>query len=356
MKIYLAGTSVSNPEKSISLQKLFINSHKLHSFFHSSRKDGLEREWFLMNYKNKVNLFLDSGAFSALTQGVEINIYDYINFIKQHQNVIKVYANLDVIGTEKNAPMPNAQTAKLTLKNQKIMEKEGLTPLPVFHIGEPKKYLEYYVENYNYIGLGGMVGKPKNSLIPWLNRCFGQFICDKQGMPKVKVHGFGVTSLQLLLGFPWWSVDSTSWVATARVGQIYMPRYKKREWVYNENSWKIVVSNRGGRVQGDHIDSLPPRQRKIVLDYIYSKGYKLGESKFKKVPQYLELKENERWAEKKPKNKNSKRLMETIIESGICNTYQLRDELNIIYFQDLEKFLPKWPWVFNKTKRMRGFL
>ena len=214
---------------------------------------------------NKVDLFLDSGAFSAWTQGIEINIQDYINFIKEHKDYINVYANLDVIGD------PEA-----TWKNQLIMEEAGLDPLPVFHKNEPVKYLLKYLENYDYIALGGMVGAP--DLLPWLDTMFSNYLTNPDGMPKVKVHGFGLTSLRLLLRYPWWSVDSTSWVVTGRLGSIYIPRYRSGRWIYDENSWKVAVSSRSPNLKeaGKHIDTFSPRQKQIFLDYIHDKGYKLG--------------------------------------------------------------------------------
>ena len=48
-----------------------------------------------MNENKKIELFLDSGAFSAWTQKVEINIQDYIEFIKEHEKL------LDLISQEK---------------------------------------------------------------------------------------------------------------------------------------------------------------------------------------------------------------------------------------------------------------
>ena len=137
-----------------------------------------------MAIKNKVQLFLDSGAFSAWTQGVEIDIQEYIEFIKKHKDIIEVYANLDII-SRGDTSAAKKEAAQKTLKNQIIMEKAGLAPLPVFHVGEPLKYLKYYMSNYEYIALGGMVGKQKSTLSPWLDNCFGQFICDKKGNPKV---------------------------------------------------------------------------------------------------------------------------------------------------------------------------
>ena len=46
----------------------------------------------------KINLFLDSGAYSAWSKGVTIDIDEYISFIKKNIKYITVYANLDVIG------------------------------------------------------------------------------------------------------------------------------------------------------------------------------------------------------------------------------------------------------------------
>jgi hypothetical protein len=305
--------------------------------------------------RKKVDLFLDSGAFSAWTQGITIDINEYIDFIKQHQDIIQVYANLDVIA-EKSGIANKKESAEKTLKNQKIMEEAGLNPLPVFHIGEPLKYLQYYIKNYKYIALGGMVGISKTTLISWLDTCFSQYICNSSGIPNIKIHGFGLTSLLLMLRYPWYSVDSTSWVIAGRLGAIYVPRYRKDDWIYDENSWKVSVSSRSPdkKDAGQHIDTLPPKQKEIILDYIHAKGYKLGISRFEETEQSHELKDNERWADKKPKDKTAKRLLEIIEEDGVSNRYQLRDEMNIIYFQDLERSIPDWPQPF-KQKSVNRF-
>jgi hypothetical protein len=345
MKIYLAGTSVSSPRKEKKIQQLFKKGHKLHSFFHCV--DGFESKWFKMNKKNKVNLFLDSGAFSAKTQGVEIDIKEYISFIKQNKDIITVYANLDVIGN------PDA-----SLKNLHIMEKAGLYPLPVFHYGEdPEKYLVPLLLKYKYIALGGLVIGATPKLISWLDTIFKKYLTDKAGMPIVKVHGFGLTNFVSLLRYPWYSVDSTSWVITGRVGSIFIPILRNNEWVYSKPPLKIAVSTKSPSLKnaGQHIDTLSPRQKNVLLFYLKEHDFVLGKSKFKKEKQTYELKENEKWCGKKPKDKTTKREIEIIIEPGISNTYQLRDELNIQYYLELEKNIPKWPWafkIFNLQNRM----
>ena len=43
-------------------------------------------------------IFIDSGGFSAKTQGAEIDLSAYVAFLKRYAHRITVYANLDVIG------------------------------------------------------------------------------------------------------------------------------------------------------------------------------------------------------------------------------------------------------------------
>lgn len=294
-----------------------------------------------------VELFIDSGAFSAFTQGVKIDLDEYIAFIKQYKDIISVYANLDVIGD-----------AAGTLANQKQMEKAGLKPLPCFHYGEPVKYLQYYLERHDYIALGGMAAGPSGATLSstdkgkWLDILFSKYICDEDGMPRVKVHGFGLTSLKLMLRYPWYSVDSTSWVVTGRMGSIYVPK----PWAHSlDEVWKVSLSNRSPNQSeaGKHLSSFSPNQRQYVLEYIEKKGYKLGKSEFKTESADYALKDKERW---NGKAKGNQREVEMIIESGVCNDYRKRDEINIIYFLDLEKAMPKWPWAFKLTGEGRqGF-
>jgi hypothetical protein len=134
------------------------------------------------------------------------------------------------------------------------------------------------------------------------------------------------------------------------MGSIFLPRYKDREWVYDEQSLKVAVSNKSPNMKeaGRHITTFPPKTQKIILDYIHAKGYILGSSEYKMKKQTYELKENEKWAEKKPKDSKALREVEIFIERGISNIYQLRDEMNIIYFLDLEKSMPSYPWAFKK--------
>ncbi len=167
--------------------------------------------------ENNAKVFLDSGAFSAWTTGATIDIRDYCNYIIRNQDIIRTDGDavmasvLDAIGD-----------AQGTFENQMAMERLGVRPLPCFHKYEDPRYLEWYVKNYDYITIGGMVGSSTAELIRWLDPLWDKYLTDGAGNPLIKVHAFGVTSIPLMKRYPWHSCDSSSWIQVARFGNIYM--------------------------------------------------------------------------------------------------------------------------------------
>jgi len=170
------------------------------------------------------NMFVDSGAFTAWTQGKELKIEDYIDFLKRNESNIEYYANLDVIGD-----------ADGTLKNQEIMEKAGLSPVPTYHLREDIKHLEYYLQNYDFIALGGTVGSPRTVVEPFLDTCFSVI---KKYWPK-KIHGFGVNALWALKKYPFYSIDSTSWLVGGRYGKVFVDSNISRENLRRDNNSNV---------------------------------------------------------------------------------------------------------------------
>lgn len=171
-------------------------------YYRDTDLDALFAKYFTEPYPE---VFADSGAFSAMTQGVNINIHEYAAWVKRWQHRLSVYANLDVI-----------KNADATWRNQQILEdRHGLAPLPTFHVLEDWRWLVYYVERYPYIGLGvaGMQGR-KEAVMRWLVKCF------KIAGDKAVFHGFGLTSWGVMSSFPWYSVDSSSWGAGFRYGRV----------------------------------------------------------------------------------------------------------------------------------------
>lgn len=149
---------------------------------------------------NFSDILLDSGAFSVKNSGKTILIDEYIYYILT--NNIKQYIVLDEIGN----PVE-------TMKNQKIMEENGTIPIPVFHMGSPIDYLYCLVDKYSYICLGGMVKRKFKDKIIFLTNIFNKF-------PFTKFHGLGVTDTRIIANFPFYSVDSTTWLVAAKFKKI----------------------------------------------------------------------------------------------------------------------------------------
>lgn len=170
--------------------------------FHYYRKTDLTR--ITHTAKSGMMLFGDSGAFSAASQGAHVSVADYEAWLREWRNELTVYSNLDVIGD------PVA-----TMRNQRTLESFGHKPLPVFHVGAPFAVLEELCEEYPYIALGGMVPYSTSKLGHWLVKCFR--IAAKH---DARFHGFGQTRHEYLRDFPWYSIDSSSWGAGHRFGQL----------------------------------------------------------------------------------------------------------------------------------------
>lgn len=164
--------------------------------YHAIRQSPRHMEAMTEHARLSGAFFLDSGAFSAKTAGVKINIDEYKDFITKNHSVFHCYANLDVIGD-----------AKETKKNQEYLESNGLHPLPVFHFGSDLSELEQLANRYDYICLGGLVPHARRSetLKGWLDKCFSIIKVRRN-----KIHLFGITSREILMRYPAYSCDSTS--------------------------------------------------------------------------------------------------------------------------------------------------
>jgi len=263
MKLYLAGLYTSN----------FDLGGRVYS-----RLDDREKEmrqdvrWFLESYhyihrertvnkirKEGVKVFLDSGAFSAFSMGVEVDLPGYCEYIKR---------NLDIIEHVDGQPLASVLDAigdhVGTYNNQRAMEDRGVRPLPCYHYGEPIEVLEYYLKHYSYITIGGMVPISTTQLKLWLDRLWADHLTDEQGRPIVKVHGFGLTSLPLMMRYPWYSVDSSTWVQWAANGMILVPG----------QVGQVDVSNKSSRrhVRGQHMDSVTPVETAAIEASIRATG------------------------------------------------------------------------------------
>lgn len=216
MKLYIAGLYTSHFS---TVENLFKKATPNAQAMRREVQNLLESYHYIGKGKFAQNIrssrdkvFLDSGAFSSFSMGVDVSIEAYADFIKANQDIIEMASVLDAIGDPEG-----------TYQNQQILESRGAEVLPCFHFGEPFDLCEYYVRNYDYITIGGMVPIPNNQLEPWLDRLWDQVLTDKEGFSRIKIHGFGMTARKLMRKYPWYSVDSSSWVQMAANGNIVLP-------------------------------------------------------------------------------------------------------------------------------------
>ena len=168
-------------------------------------------------YTKDSNILVDSGAFSAYTQGKTVDIDEYIEWIKNYKlkwgkkvNQLN-FINLDVIGSPQDSQ-----------KNLNYLIKNNVNVLPVLHqAGFNVDTLKSYLAKHDYIAFGGMVGrKRKQDTIPWLNKCFHQIGKHYKKTKKLpRIHLLGVGSEDMMYRYPACSVDNTNWLAVYRFGR-----------------------------------------------------------------------------------------------------------------------------------------
>lgn len=216
MNLYIAGIFTSNFQKDGTLYRKATpnaQAHRDNVRFHLESYHYIHKGRYVEHIRKEgLKVFLDSGAFSSFSLGVDVSIEAYAEFVKANQDIIKMASVLDAIGDPVG-----------TFNNQNTLEKLGAEVLPCFHYGEPLDLCEYYVRNYEYITIGGMVPIPNNKLEIWLDEVWDRVLTDKDGYSRIKIHGFGLTARKLMAKYPWYSVDSSSWVQVAANGGIVIP-------------------------------------------------------------------------------------------------------------------------------------
>lgn len=203
--------------------------------------------------RDNTKVFLDSGAFSAFSKGAKVDLPRYCDYIHANKDIVEVASVLDGIGDP-----------ELTWQNQWQMEQRGTNPLPCFHYGEDTAYLDHYVANYDYITLGGMVPVSTQQLYHWLDRMWAEHLTDEHGKPLVKVHGFGLTSIPLMAKYPWYSVDSSSWVQISSNGSIILDGGRTLSVSSNAPSIKM---------KGQHFQTLTEQEQQVVRNEVESRGF-----------------------------------------------------------------------------------
>ena len=149
----------------------------------------------------------DSGAFSAHHQGAEITVPQLAAWARKWHDQLCWVASLDVIGNP-------AATKRNWLE---MVDQHGVPAVPTVHFGGAPNLLDYYAaKGVDFVGLGGLVGRPAPAQMRWL---VAMFRYARDNHPEMRFHGWGVTHRDALK-LPFFSVDSSGWGGGYRYGRL----------------------------------------------------------------------------------------------------------------------------------------
>jgi hypothetical protein len=173
-------------------------------------------------------VFVDSGAFSAMTRGIEINVDDYIKWLNEYSANMEKFCCFDRIGITEDE---FEDCAKATWENYLYMYdklKEPHKLVYCFHFGEPVEYLRNALKfGCKHIALGGIAKRKKGERQQFLDSVKDEF----NEYPDVHVHAFGVSDFDLLAQYDFvHSSDSTSWLWPCKFSETQHDCMSKAYW------------------------------------------------------------------------------------------------------------------------------
>lgn len=231
LKIYFASAEINyrcihdTPTENWLVSFFYLRrmGSKLRPFLEDA-KHGLKR----LGIDKERSLFLDSGAFSfqnaygcipgrSNTDTTELNSYallkytlDYLEFIKEYGHYFDIIVEVDVdyiVGVKKT---------KYLFER---LRSEGHDVRPVWHIPRGEDRWKEECQMFDYHGIEGQT-RHKDDPVSFYN----QMLRFSHNQPIYsKVHGFAMTSLDILYKVPFDSVDSASWMLQAANGTVKTP-------------------------------------------------------------------------------------------------------------------------------------
>jgi hypothetical protein len=275
----------------------------------------------------QVDIIMDSGAFSVYTKGEVIDMDAYIEYIKEWKRYLTAYVALDVIGD-----------AEGSFKNWIIMKEAGLDPIPIYHLHEPTELLYRYMKLTNYIGVGGVASRmtARNNKILFDN--FWRRVVDEEGMPKVKVHGMGITDVDVMTRYPWFCMTEEDHQVLTKYG------WKVREEL---KVGEEILAFDNGRAEWQKIEAIPTfAVENISMCHLHNRNFEAF------------VTEDHRWnsvrliGRKKDrfeyKFKKTSELNGTDLIPRVCETYEFPE---ISPFSDEQICLLAWFWTDGSIKK-----
>lgn len=239
-----------------------------------------------------------------------IDIDAYHEHLERHKDIIFRAVNLDVIPGEQGRVPTEKQiidAAEEGWKNYLYLKNKGWDTCHVYHQGEPIWVLDRMLKECDYIGVSPNNDSSESGKLQWMDHTFRHILNSDN--PKIKTHGFAVTSPTLVKRYPWFSVDSSSYSLTAAMGNILTPHGR----IY------ISEQNKG---KEEHIEKKPKEVQDFIEDYLFKEiGY--GISSMTEKRETVEAKCPSCYV--------------PVLTSQKVQSYKPRNFANIVYFLKLQE-------------------
>lgn len=249
---------------------------RLYSYFYLKMKPKFREIFHKVLENDLFNVMIDSGAHSVATTKEQISIEEYGKWLVSLGKMPRsVYINLDVVPYQHGDELPPAsqfeKSATEGWENLKYLESLGLEPIHVFHGGEDWKWLNKLIDNYEYIGIAASrLATGTSERYGFLDDCWKRLL-DNKGNPIRKVHGFALTSPEIMIRYPWHSLDSSTWGQFGVYGHILVPVFHRSKLTYSPIAMSPHSSKRKKRK--GHYNTLSEEEKKRVDDFIKECGF-----------------------------------------------------------------------------------
>jgi hypothetical protein len=203
--------------------------------------------------------------------------------------------------------------------------------MPIYHPNTDIQWYKKYLAKTDYVGIGAIAKLSGKRRMQCLDRLWSTYLVDDKSMPAYRIHGMGITSFELMARYPWFSVDSTSWIRTGMYGSLYIPQRINGQWCYSKTPRVLSFStgSPSAKEKDKHITTVSPATKTLLLAYLKELGVAYGKTKV------VDGKE-------------------VVVEVGVSNHYVVRDNANLIFYDKFVQTLV-WPRPFE-VKRTKGFL
>lgn len=275
MRVYLSGGFVymRNLELERKLSSFGVQN-RLYSYFYLRSKPKFREIFHKVLEEDVFNVMIDSGAHSVATMKEAVSVEEYGKWLVSLGGMPRsVYINLDVVPYQHGDEIPPAsrwdKSAEEGWENLKYLESLGLKPIHVFHGGENQKWLDKLIDNYENIGIAASrLATGISERYGFLDTCWKKLTDDK-GKPIRKVHGFALTSPEIMIRYPWYSLDSSTWGQFGVYGGILIPTFYRSKLSYSH----VFVSPRSPKQRGKgHYYTLSDEEKKNVDEFIKECG------------------------------------------------------------------------------------